>query len=114
VVEIVLDEVLEEELVVEIVLVEVLEEVDVLDVVVADGTKAAVSASGPPTIAVVAAEVWFERVVFPVLESHPEKRKPWLAMADIVTVEEALNQVEPEGVVVPAPWGDTARPTEYC
>jgi len=96
-----------------LVLVVVLEEVDVLDVVVAEGAKAAVSMSGPVTMAVVVAEVWFARPVFPVLESHPAKRKPWLALADIVTGEEALNHFVPEGVVDPAPCGDTAIPTRY-
>ena len=61
----------------------------------------------------VAADVAFSRTMFPVLETHPEKRKPVSGLADIVTVEDALNQLGPEGAVVPAPAGDTPTATEY-
>jgi len=88
--------------------------VDVLEVlVVAAVTKVAASASGPCTKALVVADVGSAKVVFPLLETQPEKRKPALALAVIVTLEEALNQFEPEGLAAPASWGDTASPTAY-
>jgi hypothetical protein len=89
--------------------------VDALDeVVLVAWTNTAVSVSGPFTTAVVTSDVEFSMTELPVAETHPEKRKPSFAAADIPTDEEALNQFEVDGVVVPAPSGDTWKPNEYC
>jgi hypothetical protein len=99
----------EEETLVELVVVALL----VVLVVVA-GTNSAVSVSGPVTVAVVVANFWSPNVVLPVLETQPENPNPVFAVAEIGAVEEAVIQLVAEGLVVPAPGGDTSNPTEYC
>jgi len=100
-----------EEVEVVVLTVETLDEIEVL--VTAEGMKVAVNVSGPRTVAAVVADPGAPRVVLPVLEAQPEKAKPALALADTVAVEEASNQSEPAGAVVPAPGGETVNVTGY-
>jgi len=76
------------------------------------GTKFAVMVPVPPIVAVVVDELELPKTIEPVFELHDAKVNPIVGVAEIGLIVKASSyQLVPEGVVEPAPDGDTAKVT---
>ncbi len=73
--------------------------------------KLAVIVPVPWIVAVVLAEVELVKVIDPVLDPQDRNPYPLFADADMASVPEFSHRLVPEGEVVPAPAGETAKVT---
>ena len=74
-------------------------------------TKLAVIVPGPLTVAVVALELGFAKVMEPVLLDHCEKLEVGVALME--SEPESVHTLVPDGLVVPEPEGVTAKEISY-